>query len=172
MTNWFFNIYYSLIIVGIILVLCTLGTSTSSALTGTMTGYSFIVSGILLLIGYIMNKIYTANPKGSFLTILFSIGPFLMIVGIIIYILYLLGTYFNRITNGNVSSGYVAFSNIAVVLILLQVILFYNGTKDPSFVETSTLSRVSNMLLYLLGVLNVIVVITLGVILAYFSTDG
>jgi hypothetical protein len=50
--------------------------------------------------------------------------------------------------------------------------IFYNGTRDKSFIETGAIGKVTGLVLYFLEIINIIVVITLGIILKYFSTDG
>jgi len=166
--NWYSNIYNSLIVVGIIIIICTMGSSSASSLTGTITGYSFIVTGSLLLMGYLMN-----NMKGlSIISQLITVGPFVVLIGILVYMIYLLSFYFNQITNGNVSNGYYSFMNIFVVLLMVQMFIFYNGTRDKSFIETGAIGKVTGLVLYFLEIINIIVVITLGIILKYFSTDG
>jgi uncharacterized membrane protein len=49
-------------------------------------------------------------------------------------------------------------------MVLMQLWVYFKNQKQDT--------KSSKMLLYLLGFFNSIVVITLGVILAYFSTDG
>jgi len=145
-----------------------MGSSSASSLTGTITGYSFIVTGSLLLMGYLMN-----NMKGlSIISQLITVGPFVVLIGILVYMIYLLSFYFNQITNGNVSNGYYSFMNIFVVLLMVQMFIFYNGTRDKSFIETGAIGKVTGLVLYFLEIINIIVVITLGIILKYFSTDG
>jgi len=145
-----------------------MGSSSASSLTGTITGYSFIITGTLLLMGYLMN-----NMKGlSIISQLITVGPFVVLIGILVYMIYLLSFYFNQITNGNVSNGYYSFMNIFVVLLMVQMFIFYNGTRDKSFIETGAIGKVTGLVLYFLEIINIIVVITLGIILKYFSTDG
>jgi hypothetical protein len=85
---------------------------------------------------------------------------------------YLLSFYFNQITNGNVANGYYSFMNIFIVLLMVQMFIFYNGTRDKSFIETGAIGKATGLVLYFLEIINIIVVITLGIILKYFSTDG
>jgi hypothetical protein len=145
-----------------------MGSSSASSLTGTITGYSFIITGTLLLMGYLMN-----NMKGlSIISQLITVGPFVVLIGILVYMIYLLSFYFNQITNGNVSNGYYSFMNIFIVLLMVQMFIFYNGTRDRSFIETGTIGKATGLVLYFLEIINIIVVITLGIILKYFSTDG
>ena len=86
-------IYNTFIIVGLILVLLTFN---STDVTGIITGYSFIVCGVLLLICYFITSINgDRNETGinKILSILYTIGPFLLIICILIYSIYLLLTY-------------------------------------------------------------------------------
>jgi len=161
-SNLIYNVAYSLICVGIVIILFTLGTSSTGGVTGTMIGYSFITIGMLLITGYLIKTI-TPGLEAMF----FTIGPFLMIISTILYILYLLGKYFDRITTGNVSGGYYTFSNISLILIILQLVVFYSAT-----IGKATLSKLNSMQIYLLGTINIISVATLGSILAYYITDG
>jgi len=173
MVNWYSNIYNSLIVVGIIIIICTIGSSSVSSLTGTITGYSFIIIGTLLLMGYLMNNMNSSQQNGSsFISQLITVGPFVVLIGILIYMLYLLSFYFNKITNGNVASSYFTFMNIFIVLLMVQMYIFYNGTRDKRFIETGSIGKVTGLVLYFLEIINIIVVITLGVILKFFSTDG
>ena len=168
--NWYSNIYNSLIVVGIIIIICTVGSNSASSLTGTITGYSFIITGTLLLMGYLMSGY--RQGISSIVSILLTVGPFIVLIGILIYMIYLLSVYFNQITNGDVSSSYYNFMNIFIVLLMLQLYIFYNGTQDKQFKDTGTVSKVTGLILYLLELINIVVIITLGIILKYFTTDG
>jgi hypothetical protein len=160
-------IYSTLIIVGVILLLITLGTITSSSIVGSMVGYSLIGGGVLLLISNLIYKLLN-NKHSNIFSYIYTVGPFLILLGIVIYSLYLIITYNSSIVNGNVSSGYVKFTNISIILILLQLYLFFVGTKN----ENEIIDKKSSMLLYLIGIINIIIMITLGIILASFTTDG
>jgi hypothetical protein len=46
------------------------------------------------------------------------------------------------------------------------------GTQKQSFQRDNKLDRVYSGLLYFVGVINIVAVITIGIILKYFSTDG
>lgn len=171
--NWYSNIYNSLIVVGIIIIISTMGSSSASSLTGTITGYSFIITGTLLLMGYLMNNMKTTQQNASsIISQLITVGPFVVLIGILVYMVYLLSFYFSQITNGNVSSGYYSFMNIFIVLLMVQMFIFYNGTRDRNFIETGAIGKATGLVLYFLEIINIIVVITLGIILKYFSTDG
>ena len=159
-------IYYSLVMTGIIIVIITLGLS---SIIGYIVGYSFIAAGFFLLSGYLMFKL--SNTSGFFSSLI-TIGPILLIVGVICYYLSIIGVYRNRITDGNVSNSYYSFSNIFLLLILLANIVLYNALQDKQFKQTNSINKINSMVTYLLGVFSIIVAITINIILAYFSTDG
>ena len=163
-----FCLYF--IAIGIIVVLFTtiFGSVNQNTLVGTMLGYSIIISGFILLASLLTSRVY----NGSLITVLYTIGPFLLIIATLIYLVYILGVYFNKISSGNISTSYYNFTNIFLILTLIQIAIFYNGVTDNKYQSTMTLSKVTNMLLYLVGIINIIVVITLMTILAFFSTDG
>jgi hypothetical protein len=161
--------YISLITVGIILLFATIGTTSMDGLNGTIAGYFFIAIGIAILVSFIIS---VSSRNGSILSSIFSMGPFFVTIGIVSYILYLLFTYKDRIAQGNIAPGYANFTNISVILVLLQLFLFYMGTQKESFQKDKKLDRVYSGLLYFVGIINIVTVITIGIILRYFSTDG
>jgi len=161
--------YISLITVGIILLFATIGTTSMDGLNGTISGYFFIAIGIAILVSFIIS---VASKGASLISSIFSMGPFFVTIGIISYILYLLFTYKDRIAQGNIAPGYANFTNISVILVLMQLFLFYMGTQKESFQRDKKLDRVYSGLLYFVGVINIVTVITIGIILRYFSTDG
>jgi len=169
MIDWISNIYNALIASGIIIILFTIGTSTSSGLTGTIIGYSFVITGILLLSGNLMNNFNVSTPL---ISKIITLGPFILLIGILITMIYLLSFYFNEIINGNVSGSYYNFMNIFAVLLLILFGIFYSGTRDKVFKNDGVLNKITGLFLYLIEVINIIVIIILATILKYFSTDG
>jgi hypothetical protein len=172
LTNWYSYIYNTLIVVGIIIVLCTISTTSSSSLTGTIIGLSFIITGTFLLMGYLLFKLKTTQNISSISSQLITVGPFFVLIGILIYMVYLLSLYFNQITNGNVPNSYYSFINLFAVLLIVQMFMFYKGTQNNNFQATGILNKVTGLSLYFMEIFNIIIVITLGLILKYFSTDG
>jgi hypothetical protein len=93
-------------------------------------------------------------------------------LAIIGFILYLIIFYKQPITEGHVSKSYYTFSNINIILLLLQIYLVYLNIDTDKFETTGKISKVTSSLLYLLGVLTGICSIILFTILKYFRTDG
>ena len=171
--KWYTIIYNSLLVVGVIIIFCTMGSNSASNLTGTIIGYSFIVTGILLLIGYLLNNMNSISGSSfSLISSLITVGPFVLLIGILTYMIYLLSYYFSQITAGHISSGYYTFMNIFIVLLMIEFYVFYNGTQDKVFKTTGTVGKITGMILYLLELVSIVTAITLGIVLKYFSTDG
>jgi hypothetical protein len=184
--------YTSLIIIGIIVLFSTVGTTSMGSLTGTIVGFSLICAGIALIICLLLYNIF-ANQHSSgleyqrsnnsnssllmdkrtiYMTMLYTTGPFLVLLLIVGYIIYLINKYKVRISEGNVAPGYVSFTNVSILLIMLQLWLFYSAMQQKNFKATGRLDRVYSMLLYFIGIINIVSVITLYIILARYSTDG
>ena len=171
--KWYTIIYNSLLVVGVIIIFCTMGSNSASNLTGTIIGYSFIVTGTLLLIGYLLNNINVISGSNfSLISSLITVGPFVLLIGILIYMIYLLSYYFSQITAGHISSGYYTFMNIFIILLIVEFYVFYNGIQDKAFKTTGTIGKITGMILYLLELVSIVTAITLGIVLKYFSTDG
>ena len=171
--KWYTIIYNSLLVVGVIIIFCTMGSNSASNLTGTIIGYSFIVTGTLLLIGYLLNNMNSISGSSfSLISSLITVGPFVLLIGILTYMIYLLSYYFSKITAGHISSGYYTFMNIFIVLLMIEFYVFYNGTQDKVFKTTGTVGKITGMILYLLELVSIVTAITLGIVLKYFSTDG
>ena len=175
------TLYLSLIAVGIVLLFATIGSSGSDSINGTIAGYSLTGVGILLMVSYLCYNLYNNRKEQNilaksnrqlFMSFIYTCGPFLLILGVIGYALYLLTTFKYRISDGNVAPSYTTFTNISVILILIQLAIFFMGSKKENFKNTGRLDRVYSMLIYMVGIIYIAAVITIGVILTYFTTDG
>ena len=93
-------------------------------------------------------------------------------LGVIAFILYLMINYKSIILEDRVANGYHSFSNINVILILIQLYIVYTNITSDSFEKTGKMSKVTSSMVYLLGVLSAITSIILYTILTYFTTDG
>ena len=77
---------------------------------------------------------------------------------------------FDRITKG-VSNYYTLFLNISTMITIVQIWLFFKAINDKYFQNNTALNPKIFSLLSLLGTLNLIVCITLGVVVKYYATD-
>ncbi len=81
-------------------------------------------------------------------------------------------TYKTNIINDRVSKGYYSFSNIAIVLFLIQIYLVYGNINNETFEKTGNLPRITSNMLMLIGILTLMCSLILFTILRYFTTDG
>ena len=176
MNNSYSLVYKALIYVSVILFLISFGTSGNTTIGALISGYSSLTLGILMILILLLNNITNITQgKTTFetiTTILMASGPFLLMLAIIGFILYLIIKYSKIIADGHVADGYYTFSNIAIILFLLQIYLLHGNMDTEKFKQTYKLSSITSSLLYLLGVITGMCSLILYTILKYFTTDG
>jgi hypothetical protein len=176
MANWYSSIYKAGIYASIICFIIGFFSTPQIALGSYIAGYSVLSLSIMMILIIIFNGILKTTSNSSTLqslyTILMSSGPFIIMFGIIGFILYLLINYYNKIKSGQISSNYNSFNNIIIMLILLQVYLVYKNIDNETFEMSGKISKITSSMIYLLGVLTMICSINLYIILKYFTTDG
>jgi hypothetical protein len=127
---------------------------------------------LLILFNGIMKVTGSQTIMQIMYTLLLTTGPFLLMLGVISFILYLLITYKAIILDNHVSKSYYSFSNITIVLIFIQLYIVYTNINTNNFETSGKISKVTSSIVYLLGVLSAISSIILFTILKYFTTDG
>jgi hypothetical protein len=156
------NVPYAVIIASILIIIVTIGMTDENALKGLIGGYSGLALGILFII--ILN-----SPPVNWL----DLFPSFLMLGIIGLTMFYLYTYFDIIAKGEVSSYYNSFSVSSFIFLITQLsILFsaiFNRSNKPN---EKLLSEKTFTLLIFLGVINYIMVITLGIVLKFYSTQG
>jgi hypothetical protein len=176
MKNWYSSIYKSLIIASVISFIIYFFSSGNVSLGALISGYSVLTLSIIMILYIILFNLLQSTQNVGYFELLMSMimttGPFLLMLGVIGFVLYLVIKYKNRILLGHVSNSYSTFSNITIMMILLQVYLVYNSINTDKFESTHQLSKITTSLLYLYGVISLISSITLFTILNNFSADG
>lgn len=177
MNTWINNIYKAFIYVSAILFIIALNTSGNTSINATISGYTtMILSLLIIMIVVISNFNQTLNNNLNYLQIifnaLFTMGPFIIILGIIGFLMYLLIYYKKIISEGHVSSYYSTFSFLSSILVLLQIYFIYNATTSREFQKTHLLSKITNSIVCFTAVINTICALILYVILKYYTTDG
>lgn len=176
MGDWNSALYKACILGAMVAFLVGLFTNSETSYGSYVAGYSVLILGILIILVILFSNIMKFNGNSPMTTVLLSIlnsaGPFLLILGIISFILYLLIKYKNNIINGNVSPGYNSFSNIIIILLFLQLYLVYSNITKDSFQESGKISKITSSLMYLIGTITTICSVILYTILKYYSTDG
>lgn len=176
MSNWYIVIYKSLIIATVISLIIYNLTFGQQSLGALISGLVVLSFSIIMILFTILYNILKLTEKASFLqstlAILNGSGPFLVMLGVTVFILYLIISNREKIIAGHISDSYYTFSNIAVFIILLQSYFVYSNVNTPKFEATKKLSKSISIMLYLFSVIIGICAGTLFAILKYYSADG
>jgi hypothetical protein len=176
MKDWYSAIYKAFIITSIITFIIGFFSEGKVSLGSYIAGYSVLILGIMMILLILFNSIMKITEGQSTTQILYTIllttGPFILMLGVIAFILYLMINYKSIILENHVSNGYHSFSNITVILILIQLYIVYTNISSDSFESSGKMSKVTSSMIYLLGILSAISSIILFTILKYFTTDG
>jgi uncharacterized membrane protein len=163
------NMAYAMAISGlIVIIIITLsGIYSYNNLIALITSYGIIVSSLIFMFGLIYNNLLLEDQTIFYK--LTSLFPFIILITIILIILSYLFTYLNEFSSNNISNNYNTFSLLSTIFLASQIILLYNNiTIDYSkYISNKIFS-----ILTLLGTINFIIVITMGVILKFYMTDG
>lgn len=173
---WYSGVYKALIIASVVSFLISFFSTGNMSYNSLISGYSTLTLGIMLILTILISKILevTKNEAASqmFITILISLGPFLLMLTVIGFILYLIIFYKTPILDNHVSQSYYTFSNITVILLLIQIYIVYKNINTKEFDASGKISKVTSSLIYLIGVLSSLSAMILYIVLKYFRTDG
>jgi len=176
MSNWYNGIYKGFIIAGVISFIIAFFSQGEVSLGAYIAGYAVLILAIVMILIILINNIFRVTKDESTLKVILSIilttGPFLLMLGVIGFILYLMIKYKNNIISGHVSSGYNSFSNIVSLLLFIQLYIVYTNISTETFESTGKISPLTSSIIYLLSVLSGICSVILFTILKYFTTDG
>ena len=160
--NKVINIPLAVIIASFIIIIITTGITNTNGLSALIGGYIGLLIGMFFII--ILNI-----PINNLLD-LFPFCSIIVIVSLIIYYLY---TYFDNISSGQISSYYGSFSVVSTIFLATQIIILFSAFLNASGdLSTKILSDRTFALLSLFAVINLLVVITLGIVLHFYSTQG
>ena len=169
----YFNIIYALIIASMIIIFSTIGITDPNALIATISGYALSICSIVILVGLVYNNITISNPSIGWIRLFISLFPFISLLLILSVSLSLVSIYFDRISSHKVSDYYYNFSKVSIIFIIAQLVILFSGlmgSKDSNDIGLITQKTAS--VLMLMSVINMLLIITLGITLKYYSTDG
>jgi hypothetical protein len=173
---WYSGVYKALIIASVVSFLISFFSTGNMSYNSLISGYSTLTLGIMLILTILISKILeiTKNDPASqmFITILVSLGPFLLMLAVIGFILYLIIFYKTPILENHVSQSYYTFSNITIILLLIQIYIVYKNINTKEFDISGKISKVTSSLIYLIGVLSSLSAMIIYIVLKYFRTDG
>jgi hypothetical protein len=173
---------FSIIFASFVIIIITFNVEDKNALYALISGYFGLFLGLFLITLSILYEKQIPNSQNdtSFLSIfkymiqiILDIFPILMTLCIISVLIYYLYTYFDKIVNGQVSSYYNGFLLLSIIFSGFQMLIFYNSFYDRSKNSNSEIfSNVNFSLSVLVDLINLFSVITIGIILRYYSTQG
>lgn len=163
-------IYTAFFIASAITLIVGIFTKSTTALGAFIAGYSVLgVAVMMLLIVVFSNVLQNSYGQTSFqtlITLLGMSGAFLLLLGVVGFLLYQVIQHKQSLVTGRVAPRYQAFNIVTVLLLLIQVFMIIRA--DPK----SRLSNLTISLLYFIGTLAAISSINQYMILSYYSTDG
>lgn len=158
------NIPFAVVITSFIIIMITTNMTDINGLSALLGGYMGLLLGMLFVI--IINLVFT---KTTYLD-MFPIGMIVIIVGLLIFYL---RKYFDRISKGEVSDYYSSFSLLSTIFLFTQVILILTSMYDKTRGQNTKLfSDTTFSLLGLFSVINLLIVLTIGIVLHFYSTQG
>jgi len=158
------NVLFSIIVASCIIIIITANMTDSNGLSALMGGYSGLLLGLLFII--ILNLLFKQSTY-------FDMIPVLMIIIIVGLLLNYLRIYFDRISSGEVSSYYSNFSLLSTIFLFTQLIIIFGAIYGKSESDGSKLfTDTTFSLLGLFSVINIIIVLTIGIVLHFYSTQG
>lgn len=158
------NVLFSIIVASCIIIIITANMTDTNGLSALMSGYSGLLLGMLFII--ILNLLFKQSTY-------FDMIPVLMIIIIVGLLLNYLRIYFDRISSGEVSSYYSNFSLISTIFLFTQLIIIFGAIYSKSERNGSKLfTDTTFSLLGLFSVINIIIVLTIGIVLHFYSTQG
>jgi hypothetical protein len=92
---------------------------------------------------------------------------------IIMVMLYYLYTYFDIISKGDVSGYYTTYSILSTIFLAAQLIIIFSSVyNNINNGNSKMLSQKTLSLLGLLGVINFLAIIIIGIVLRFYTTQG
>ena len=176
MKDWYTSIYKSFLISTIITFVIYFSSSGETALGALISSYVLLLISILMILISSSNTILETKQSGSMfetvLSIFLSTGPFLLMLGVIGFILYMIILYKETIATNHVSSEFYTFINLSIMLLLLNISIIYENISKSKSQENNGLSKIMSRILLLVGIIIVICSFIIYKILKYFKTDG
>ena len=176
MEEWYTSVYKGFILGTIISFIISFFTSGETSYNSSIAGYSILILAIMMILTMMITKVLKVMSNGSttqlIMPILSQLGPFLLMLLIISFVLYLIVNYKYPILENHISPNYHTFSNITIILMLVQLYIVYVNIFTKEFENSGKLTKITSNLLYLLGVFSAASTSIMYIILKYFRTDG
>ena len=167
------NLSYALAVSGItvIVLIYSSGTNSESSLISLISSYGAILGALVFMSGLVYINMTSKGYSPNISVIMFTIFPFILLILITLFIISLLSTNFDNIVLNKISHYYYSFSFISSLFLALELWMLFSGIFDKGTDKTVTMNPRTYSTIVLLGTINMIIVITLAIILKFYSTD-
>lgn len=159
------NFPSSIIFASFIIIIVTTKIIDANGLSALISGYSGLLFGLIFTVGLCLLYDPTISIR--------QIIPIITTLIIISLLIYYLSVNFDKISSGEVSSYYDNYLVLSTIFLAIQITIItnsiYNKTQD---MNTTLFSNTNYSLLVLFSLINSLIVITIGVILRFYSTQG
>ncbi len=166
------SLLYALSFAALIIIIITTSTRGESSLIALISGYSALLLSLMFLLFLTYNNTVQSSEHFSSINTIIPIVktffPGVLIVFVLSLLLAFLSIYFHRIATGKVPEYYYSFSTMSTILTVLQLGVWFHAMYKN---EGKNVSDRVFSILTLIGTINALVVITLGIVLKYYSTD-
>jgi len=171
-SEYYKGLYKGIIITTIVVFAIGFATNGETSIRCYQTGYFSFSLSILLILIPILNKLLSKDgPKKGVSTMMLQTGPFIIILAVVSFLLYFSFKYQDIIVDQRVPQGYFIFSNIATLLLIIQLFVVYSCVTSDNF-DKDGMSSINSSAVLLLAVLTAICTNIIRTILKYFTTDG
>ena len=153
---------------GICLLLICSGSMTENKLGGLITGYGFLLVGMLVFVTLLFqNGKMSLNPSS-----MMAIGPLIMFMLIIVMFIAAISPNFNKISQGHVSSSFSNMISLQNILMMIIIIVTSMSTNTDEFKKTGTINEQYGAGLWFMNILSTVILATVYIILFVYPTDG
>ena len=154
------NIYKAFILASVVLFIVSFFTTGQATIGSLITAYSTLTISIIMIMLILLNNVLRVSQGQTIfniiLSIIFTSGPFLLMLAVIGIMLFCIISYGSAIGAGNVSNNYYTFSNMIVILFLLQIYMLYGNIISDKFQQSGRISKITLSMVYLIGTITAI----------------
>ena len=158
----------SLQFAGFMILLACSGEMTQNKLIGTITGYGFILVGMLIFTTLLFQHAkVTPDASGAK-----SVGPFVVFMLLIVMLMSIISRHFNKFVQGHVSKSFSNMMKLKNMLVMLILVISSMATKTDEFKSTGVVGAEYGAAMYFMNILSAVILVTIYIILAIYPTDG
>ena len=172
-------VYNSFLFLGLLFAVIAVFINGNAVSVINILAYSCLMAGIILIIGQMMIVLRESLSGDKTLGILgmltimkTNIGPFVCVLGVLAFLLYLNIRFKDKIGSGRLPDDFYLFTNLNIFVICVEALVFYTGMQKNKDSNVEFLPLTYSTFMYFLCLINVNIAIIQYDILSYFTTDG